>query len=159
MDEKVYFTQEGLDKLKRELNELKTKGRAEMAKAIEEAREKGDLKENAEYDAAKSAQGLHEMKISKLETMLANARIIDETNMDLSKVFILSTVRVRDMATKAEMKYTLVSEKEADYKSGKIAVNSPVGKGLIGKVVGDMVEIKVPAGVKTFQVIEITREG
>jgi transcription elongation factor GreA len=158
MDEKVYFTQDGLEKLKRELHELKTKGRSELARAIEEAREKGDLKENAEYDAAKSAQGLHEMKISKLETMLANARIIDETNMDLSKVFILSTVRVRDMSTKIEMKYTLVSEKEADYKSGKIAVNSPVGKGLIGKVVGDTVEIKVPAGVKKFQVMEITRE-
>ncbi len=158
MEDKIYLTQDGLERLQRELHDLKTVGRAEMARAISEAREKGDLKENAEYDAAKSAQGLHELRIAKLESLLANARLIDETNIDLSKVFILSTVRVKDTTTKDERKYTLVSEKEADFKTGRISVDSPVGKALIGKAVGDLVEVKVPAGVKKFQIIEITRE-
>lgn len=152
-----YFTQEGLDKLKAELQELKTKGRADIAHAIAEAREKGDLSENAEYDAAREAQGLHELKISKLEELLANARLIDESSMDLSKITVLSKVKLRNLNTKAEVTYALVSEKEANLKEGKISVESPIGKGLLGKGVGDSVEIKVPAGVLKFEILHIGR--
>lgn len=157
MAEISYFTKEGLDKLKAELQELKTKGRADIAHAIAEAREKGDLSENAEYDAAREAQGLHELKISKLEELLANARLIDESSMDLSKITVLSKVKLRNLNTKAEVTYALVSEKEANLKEGKISVESPIGKGLLGKGVGDSVEIKVPAGVLRFEILHIGR--
>ena len=152
-----YYTEEGLNRLKAELNELKTKGRAEIARQIAEARDKGDLSENAEYDAAKDAQGLHELKISKLEEVLANARVLDESTIDASQVSVLSKVKIKNKKNGAEMLYTLVSEEEADLKSGRISVGSPIGKGLLGKRVGDVAEIKVPAGVMEFEVVEIGR--
>lgn len=152
-----YYTEEGLHRLKTELNELKTKGRAAIAHQIAEARDKGDLSENAEYDAAKDAQGLHELKISKLEDVVANARILDESTIDTSQVSVLSKVKIRNKKNGAEMTYTLVSEEEADLKTGRISVSSPIGKGLLGKRVGDMAEIKVPAGMLEFDVIDISR--
>ncbi|MFD2574308.1 transcription elongation factor GreA [Spirosoma soli] len=152
-----YYTEEGLNRLKAELNDLKTKGRAEIARQIAEARDKGDLSENAEYDAAKDAQGLHELKISKLEEVLANARILDESTIDASQVSVLSKVKIKNKKNGAEMLYTLVSEEEADLKSGRISVGSPIGKGLLGKRVGDIAEITVPAGVMEFEVVEIAR--
>jgi transcription elongation factor GreA len=157
MDEITNVTQEGLDKMRAELIEMKTKGRSEMAKAIAEARDKGDLKENAEYDAAKEAQGLLELKISKLENLIANARLIDESQFDDSKVFILANVKVKNLANNAIITYKLVSEKEANLKEFKISVDSPVGKGLLGKAVGEIAEIKVPAGSMRLEVLEITR--
>lgn len=157
MSKVSYYTQEGLEKLKRELHELRTKGRAEIARQIAEAREKGDLSENAEYDAAKEAQGLLELKIAKLEELISNARLIDEANIDLSKVSIFSTVRIRNKKTKAEVTYTLVSQEEADLKVGKISVDSPIGKGLLGKSVGEVAKIQVPAGLLEFEILEITR--
>lgn len=157
MAEVSYFTKEGLENLKAELHALKTKGRADIAHAIAEAREKGDLSENAEYDAAREAQGMHELKISKLEDLLANARLIDESTVNLSKITVLSKVKLRNLSSKAEVTYTLVSEKEANLKEGKISVDSPIGKGLLGKEVGEKVEIKVPAGVLTFEIINIGR--
>ena len=152
-----YYTEEGLNRLKTELNDLKTKGRADIARQIAEARDKGDLSENAEYDAAKDAQGLLELKISKLEDIVANARILDESTIDASQVSVLSTVKIKNTKNGAEMTYTLVSEEEADLKTGKISVGSPIGKGLLGKKVGDKAEIKVPAGVMEFVVIDIGR--
>ncbi len=152
-----YYTEEGLNRLKAELNELKTKGRSAIAYQIAEARDKGDLSENAEYDAAKDAQGLHELKISKLEEVLSNARILDESIIDTSQVSVLSNVKIRNKKNGAEMNYTLVSEEEADLKAGRISVNSPIGKGLLGKRVGDVAEIKVPAGMLEFDVVEISR--
>lgn len=152
-----YYTEEGLNRLKAELNDLKTKGRAAIARQIAEARDKGDLSENAEYDAAKDAQGHHELKISKLEEVLSNARILDESTIDASQVSVLSKVKIKNKKNGAEMTYTLVSEEEADLKAGRISVGSPIGKGLLGKHVGDTAEIKVPAGVLEFDVIEITR--
>ena len=152
-----YYTEEGLNRLKAELNDLKTKGRAAIARQIAEARDKGDLSENAEYDAAKDAQGLHELKISKLEEVLSNARILDESTIDASQVSVLSKVKIKNKKNGAEMTYTLVSEEEADLKAGRISVNSPIGKGLLGKHVGDTAEIKVPAGVLEFDVIDISR--
>ncbi|MCK8490801.1 MULTISPECIES: transcription elongation factor GreA [Spirosoma] len=152
-----YYTEEGLNRLKAELSDLKTKGRAEIARQIAEARDKGDLSENAEYDAAKDAQGLHELKISKLEEVLANARILDESTIDASQVSVLSKVKIKNKKNGAEMLYTLVSEEEADLKSGRISVGSPIGKGLLGKRVGDTAEIKVPAGIMEFEVVEIAR--
>jgi transcription elongation factor GreA len=152
-----YFTKEGLEKLKAELQELKTKGRADIAHAIAEAREKGDLSENAEYDAAREAQGMHELRISKLEDLLANARLIDESNVDLSKITVLAKVKLKNLNNKSEVTYTLVSEKEANLKEGKISVDSPIGKGLLGKAVGELVEIKVPAGVLKFEILHIGR--
>ncbi len=151
-----YMTQEGYDKLRAELDELKTTGRAEAARAIAEAREKGDLSENAEYDAAKDAQGLLEAKINELEKALANARVIDESELDTSKVTILSTVRMMNLKIKKEISYTLVSETEANLKEKKISVNSPIGQGLLGKEVGDQVEISTPGGVIKFEVLEIS---
>lgn len=151
-----YFTPEGLEKLKQELNELKTKGRADVAKAIAEAREKGDLSENAEYDAAKDAQGLLEMKIAQLEATLSKARVIDKSKMDVSKIMILSSVKVKNLNTKQHAQFVLVSENEADIKAGKISVNSPIGKGLLGKMVGEIAEIKVPAGTIKFEILEIS---
>ena len=152
-----YYTEEGLNRLKAELNEMKTKGRTHIAQQIAEARDKGDLSENAEYDAAKDAQGLHEMKIAKLEEILSNARILDESSIDTSMVAVLSTVKIKNKKNGAEMSYTLVSEEEADLKSGKISVGSPIGKGLLGKKVGEIVEIKIPAGTVEFEVVDISR--
>jgi len=152
-----YYTEEGLNRLKNELNDMKTKGRTHIAHQIAEARDKGDLSENAEYDAAKDAQGLHEMKIAKLEEILSNARILDESSIDTSLVAVLSTVKLKNKKNGAVMSYTLVSEEEADLKTGKISVGSPIGKGLLGKKVGEIAEIKIPAGTVEFEVLEITR--
>ena len=151
-----YYTKDGLDKLKAELNELKTKGRADMAKQIAEARDKGDLSENAEYDAAKEAQGLLELKISKLEKVVGDARIIDESSIDTSKVSILSTVKIKNSKNNMEVTYQLVAEEEADLKTGKISVQSPIGKGLLGKKKGEKATIKVPAGDMEFEILDIT---
>lgn len=151
-----YFTKEGFDKLKDELHQLKTKGRADMAKQIQEARDKGDLSENAEYDAAKDAQGMLEMQIARLEQTLATARVMDESQIDLSKVQPLTTVKIRNLANGMEMKYTLVAEKEADLKSGKISVGSPIGKGLMGLKVGAIAEVQVPSGIIRLEILEIT---
>jgi len=155
MSQVSYFTKEGLEKLKQELNDLKGRGRSEMAKAIQEARDKGDLSENAEYDAAKDAQGLLELKISKLEQILGNARVLDESQIDLSKVQPLTTVKIKNLANGAVMAYTLVSEKEADLKSGRISVSSPIGSGLLGKKVGEIAEITIPSGIVKFEIVEI----
>ena len=157
MSEIVYYTQEGLEKLKNDLEHLKTTERRNVARQISEARDKGDLSENAEYDAAKEAQGLLELKISKLEATLASARVIDESQLDDSKVHVLSTVKIRNLANKMEMTYTLVAESEADLKSGKISVNSPIGKGLLGTSVGDIAEVNVPNGVLKFEILSINR--
>ena len=150
-----YMTQQGMDKLKAELNELKTDGRRNAAKAIAEAREKGDLSENAEYDAAKDAQGMLEMKISEMEKTLSNARVIKQEDLDASKVVILSTVRIKQTKTNKEFSYTLVSQAEADLKSGKISVNSPIGKGLLGKQVGEMAVVETPRGNMEFEILDI----
>jgi transcription elongation factor GreA len=152
-----YYTAEGLKKLRDELNQLKDVERPNASQAIAEARDKGDLSENAEYDAAKEAQGLLELKISKMEETLANARLIDESQLDTSKVLVLSTVKLKNQANGMEMKYTLVAESEADIKTGKISVSSPIGKGLLGKEVGDTAEITIPNGSITFEILEITR--
>ena len=152
-----YYTAEGLKKLKNELNHLRDVERPKASEAIAEARDKGDLSENAEYDAAKEAQGLLELKISKMEEILANARLIDESQLDTSKVLVLSTVKLKNQNNGMEMKYTLVAESEADLKSGKISVNSPIGKGLLDKKVGDTAEITVPNGTLKFDILEISR--
>ncbi len=157
MTDVTYYTQEGLDKLKEELHQLKTEGRSQISKAIAEARDKGDLSENAEYDAAKEAQGHHESKISKLTNILANARLIDESKLDTSKVLALSIVKIKNVQNGTTMTYQLVSETEADLKSGKISVKSPIAQGLLGKSVGDKVEIAVPAGKIEFEIVEISR--
>ena len=152
-----YYTAEGLKKLRDELNQLKDVERPRASQAIAEARDKGDLSENAEYDAAKEAQGLLEMKIAKLEELVANARIIDESQLDVNKVLVLSTVKMRNLANKMESTYTLVAESEADLKAGKISVSSPIGKGLLGKSVGEIAEIKVPNGTLKMEILEISR--
>jgi transcription elongation factor GreA len=152
-----YYTEEGFKKLTEELDQLKGIERAKISAQIAEARDKGDLSENAEYDAAKEAQGLLELKISKLETIVANARIIDESQLDTSKALILSKVKIKNIANKMEMEYTLVSEKEANLKEKKISVDSPIGNALLGKSVGDVVEVTVPTGKVNFEVIEISR--
>lgn len=157
MAEVTYFTQEGLDKLKEEVVHLKTVERANISKQIAEARDKGDLSENAEYDAAKEAQGLLELKIAKLEQVLGNARVIDESKIDNSKVLALSIVKIKNVKNGAEMKYQLVAEKEADLKSGKISIKSPIAQGLLGKSVGDKALITVPNGTMEFEIIEISR--
>ncbi|MAJ32208.1 MAG: transcription elongation factor GreA [Flavobacteriaceae bacterium] len=157
MSKIAYYTKEGLEKLRKELNELKDIERPKASQAIAEARDKGDLSENAEYDAAKEAQGLLEMRISKLEQIVANARIIDESQLDTSKVLVLSTVKLLNKVNKQHMTFTLVAESEADLKTNKISVNSPIGKGLLGKTVGDVTEIKVPNGKLQLEVLEITR--
>jgi len=157
MAEVTYYTQEGLDKLKQELHYLKTEGRASIAKAIAEARDKGDLSENAEYDAAKEAQGLHEAKIAKLEGVLASARLIDESSLDTSKVLALSYVKIKNKKNNAVMTYQLVSETEADLKAGKISVKSPIAQGLLGKSVGEVAQVEAPAGVMEFEILEISR--
>lgn len=150
-----YLTQEGYDKLKGELDEMKSTGRQEVARAIAEAREKGDLSENAEYDAAKDAQGLLELKINELEKVLANARVLDASEMDNSEVRVLSKVRILNKAIKKEITYQLVSESEADLKAKKISVGSPIGKGLLGKKVGEVAMIETPRGNMEFEVLEI----
>ena len=150
-----YYTQEGFDKLRNELNELKTKGRTAMAAQIAEARDKGDLSENAEYDAAKDAQGLLELKISKLENVVSNARVMDETHVDTSIVSVMTKVKIKNLKTNSTMQYTLVSEEEANLALMKISVSSPIGKGLLGKKVGDKAEINVPAGKVEFEILEI----
>lgn len=155
MADLTYFTHEGLDKLKKELQDLRTRGRSEIARAIQEAREKGDLSENAEYHAAKEAQGFLEMKISQLEDTLANARLIDTSKLDNSKVMLMSKVTVKNMNNKQVNSYTIVSEKEADLKAGKISITSPIGKGLLGKVVGEVTEISIPSGTLKLEVVEI----
>jgi len=157
MTEVTYYTREGLEKLKEELHLLKTEGRSQISKAIAEARDKGDLSENAEYDAAKEAQGHHESKISKLTNVLANARLIDESKLDSTKVLALSIVKIKNTDNGATMTYQLVSESEADLKTGKISVKSPIAQGLLGKSVGDKAEIAVPAGKIEFEIIEISR--
>jgi len=152
-----YYTAEGLQKLKDELAELKVKGRAEIARQLAEARDKGDLSENAEYDAAKDAQGHLELKIAKLEEVIGNARLIDDSNLDLSKALILSKVKIKNLNNNMVLDYTLVSEEEANLAAGKISVKSPIGKGLLGKEVGDVAEITVPAGKLRFEIMEISR--
>ena len=157
MSDSKYFTEEGLAHLKEELDQLLTIERPKISQQIAEARDKGDLSENAEYDAAKEAQGMLELKISKIQEKLANARIIDESKMDKSKIYILTTVTIKNLKNGKTMKYTLVPEEESDLKQFKISVESPIAKGLLGKSVGEQVEIKVPAGVIPFEVVEITR--
>ncbi len=152
-----YFTEEGLEKLKEELKELKAVERPKISRQIAEARDKGDLSENAEYDAAKEAQGLLEMQINKLEEVISNARVIDESQLDDSKVLILSTVKIKNKKNSAVMEYTLVSEKEADIKAKKISVDSPIAQGLLGKKAGDVAEIKTPAGMMEFEILEVHR--
>ncbi|MHC5309061.1 transcription elongation factor GreA [Myroides sp. LJL116] len=152
-----YYTAEGLKKLRDELEQLKSVERPKASQAIAEARDKGDLSENAEYDAAKEAQGLLELKISKFEEVVANARLIDESQLDTSKVLVLSKVKIKNQANGAEITYTLVAESEADLKAGKISVTSPIGRGLLGKSVGEIAEITVPNGTMKFEVLEISR--
>jgi len=152
-----YYTEEGLKKLKEELEHLKFVERPNISQQIAEARDKGDLSENAEYDAAKEAQGMLEMKIAKLEEMYAGARVIDESQLANDKVLALSIVKIKNLQTNAEMIFTLVAETEADIKSGKISINSPIGTGLLGKKVGDIAEIKVPAGIVKFEILDISR--
>ena len=152
-----YYSPEGLQKLKNELQGLKIRGRAEAAEALREARDKGDLSENAEYDAAKDAQGLLELKIAKLEEVIGNARVLDESNLDASKVLIMSKVKLKNLKNNMVLDYTLVAEEEANLAAGKISVKSPIGKGLLGKSVGDKAEITVPAGKLQFEVLEISR--
>ena len=151
-----YYTVEGLQRLKDELHQLETIERRKCTAAVAEAREKGDLSENAEYDAAREAQALLEIKIGKLKDVMVHARLVDETQLDLSKVSILTTVKIKNLKNNATMSYTLVAEQEADLKSGKISVDSPIGRGLLGKKVGDKVDISVPAGVIPFQVVSIS---
>ncbi len=157
MSDFAYYTEEGLKKLKDELHEMKTVQRPRISEQIAEARDKGDLSENAEYDAAKEAQGLLEMKISKMETLVSKARIIDNTLIDNSKVFILSRVKIKNVNNNMEMEYTLVAESEADLKEKKISIDSPIGKGLLGKKVGDIADVTTPNGVIKFEVMDIAR--
>ncbi|MDF1696554.1 MAG: transcription elongation factor GreA [Saprospiraceae bacterium] len=150
-----YLTPEGYEKLKSDLEHLKTKGREEVAAAIAEARDKGDLSENAEYDAAKDAQGYLEMKINEMEKVMANARIIDKTQLDTSSVTILSTVKIKNTKTNREVSYTLVAETEANLKEKKISVSSPIGKGLLGKKVGEIAQVTTPAATMDFEIMSI----
>ena len=158
MSEIKYFTPEGLQKLKDELEHLIRVERPNVVVAIQEARDKGDLSENAEYDAAKEAQGLLEAKIAELQDLIFNARILDESKIDTSKVLLYSTVRLKNLKINKEMVYTIVPEKEANFKENKISINSPIGQGLLGKQVGDIAEIMVPAGRMSFEILEITRQ-
>jgi len=157
MSQLRYYTEEGLKKLKDELYQLKVVERPRISQQIAEARDKGDLSENAEYDAAKEAQGLLEAKISKMEEIVANARIIDESQLDSSKVLILSKVKIKNLTNNMQMTYTLVAENEANLKEGKISIDSPIGKGLLGKKVGDIADVKAPNGVMKFEIIDISR--
>lgn len=153
-----YYTPEGLKKLKEELNQLRDVERPKASQAIAEARDKGDLSENAEYDAAKEAQGMLEMRISQMEALVSNARIIDESQLDTSKVLVHSTVKIKNQINGMEMTYKLVAQNEADIKKGLISVDSPIGKGLLGKQEGDVAEIQVPSGIMKFDVVSISRD-
>ncbi|TAN17040.1 MAG: transcription elongation factor GreA [Chitinophagaceae bacterium] len=155
MSDITYVTKETLEQMQQELTRLKTKGRAEIAKAIAEAREKGDLKENAEYDAAKEAQGYHEARIAQLEATIINARIINMKDIDISRVSILSKVTILNLKNQKQMTYQLVSENEADIKSGKLSVGSPIGKALLGKKTGEVFDVNTPAGILQFKVEKI----
>jgi transcription elongation factor GreA len=155
--EQKYYTKEGLEKVKEELNRLKTVERPSISQQIAEARDKGDLSENAEYDAAKNAQAMLELKISKLEGLLSNAKIIDESKLDNSKVLILCTVKIKNLKNNAVMTYTLVPENEADLKAGKLSVSSPIAQGLLGKSIGDKTDIKIPSGSLSVEILEIKR--
>ena len=157
MSEISYYTPEGLENLKQEIKHLETVERPKISQQIAEARDKGDLSENAEYDAAKEAQGMLEARISKLKNTFANARLIDDSEIDNSKVFILSTVKIKNIKNNMQLSYTLVAENEADIKSGKISVDSPTGKGLLGKKVGQVADITTPAGIMKFEIIAINR--
>ena len=159
MSEIKYYTQEGLDKLRNELQQLISVERPAISKQIAEARDKGDLSENAEYAAAKESQSMLELKISKLQDMISNARLLDESKMDFSKVLIFSIVKLRNTENGSIVTFTLVPENEANVKLGKISVNSPISKGLLGKRLGDKVEIVIPAGKVAFEIIEITRKN
>ncbi len=158
MNKVSYYTAEGLKNLRDELNQLKDIERPKASQAIAEARDKGDLSENAEYDAAKEAQGMLEMQIAKLEETLSTARIIDESQLDTSKVLVHSTVKIKNQSNGMEMTYKLVAQSEADLKTGKISVDSPIGKGLLGKEVGDTAEVEVPNGTMKFDILEISRD-
>ena len=157
MSKVAYYTEEGYKKLKEELEQLEHVERPRVTNAIAEARDKGDLSENAEYHAAKEEQSLLEFKIAQLKNVVANARVIDESQLDTSKVLALSTVKIKNTANKLEFTYTLVADSESDFKTGKISVNSPIGKGLLGKSVGDIAEIQAPNGVMKFEILKITR--
>ncbi len=157
MSQITYYTEEGLKKLRDELHEMKTVMRPSISDQIAEARDKGDLSENAEYDAAKEAQGLLEMKISKMEGILSNARIIDESTIDTSKVFILTKVRIKNISNGVEMEYTSVAENEADLKAKKISIDSPIGKGLLGKKIGEIADVTTPNGIIQFEIMDISR--
>ena len=152
-----YYTEKGLKKLQEELNHMKTVERPHISQQIAEARDKGDLSENAEYDAAKDAQGMLELRIAKMEEIIANARLVDESKLDNSKALVLSKVKIRNKGNGSVMTYLLVAENEADLKAGKISVSSPIGKGLLGKKVGDVAEIHVPSGKMLFEIVEISR--
>ena len=156
MSNYTYLTKEGYDKIKSELEELKSTGRQEVARAIAEAREKGDLSENAEYDAAKDAQGMLEMRINELEKAMANAKILDASELDNSQVRILSNVKIKNIANQKEVSYKLVSESEADLKQKKISISSPIGKGLLGKKVGEIAIVETPRGELKFEIVDIT---
>ena len=156
MSKYTYFTQEGYDRIVAELDHLKSEGRQQVASAIAEAREKGDLSENAEYDAAKDAQGMLELKINELENTLANARVIDGSQIDISKVTVLSKVKIKNLKINKEMEYTLVSESEANLKEKKISVQSPIGEGLLGKKIGDIATVKTPNGEMQFEILDIS---
>ena len=157
MSELSYYTKEGLDKLKAELKHMKTVLRPSISEQIGEAIDKGDLSENAEYDAAKEAQGLLEAKMNKLEQVVSNARVLDDSELDTSKALILSNVKIKNVSNGMELTYTLVAENEADLKAKKISVDSPIGKGLLGKAVGEIADIQVPNGIMQFEILEITR--
>jgi len=157
MSEVVYYTEEGLEKLKADLDQLKTVERPNVARQIAEARDKGDLSENAEYDAAKEAQGLLEAKIARMEAEFSKARILDESQIDTSKVLIMSKVTIKNSANGAKMTYTIVPESEADLKAKKISISSPIAKGLLGKEVGDTAKIQVPNGLMKFEIVDISR--
>jgi len=157
MSKVAYYTEEGLKKLKEDLEQLEHVERPRITNAIAEARDKGDLSENAEYHAAKEEQSLLEFKIAKLKNVVASARVIDESQLDVSKVLALSIVKIKNIANKMEFNYTLVADSESDFKTGKISVNSPIGKGLLGKSVGDIAEIQAPNGVMKFEILEISR--
>ncbi len=157
MSQISYYTQEGLENLKKELKQLETVERPRISQQIAEARDKGDLSENAEYDAAKEAQGLLELKIAKLKELLSQARLIDESNMDTSKVLILSKVKIKNLSNNMEFNYTIVAENEANLKEGKISIDSPIGKGLLGKCKGEIADVEVPAGILRFEILDITR--
>jgi transcription elongation factor GreA len=151
-----YFTEEGLEKMKAELAQLISVERPAISKAIAEARDKGDLSENAEYDAAREAQGLLELKISQMQDVIANARVIDESKINTDHVQLLNKVKIRNLANKAVMEYTIVGESEANIKEGKLAVQTPIGKALIGKKKGEIVEVSVPSGVIKFEIVDIS---